>query len=158
MGTTHCQSKADFGKRYAGTQAVTENGNTCQNWTSGGQGTAYEDLNEPNNFCRNPDPIRASRVWCFIEGEDGVKKLEYCPVPDCDDVPLGIYDFEQYLSKTNCPPNYVQQSKEEEEGSKPEKQDLPVIDLLLNPGREDELEQLQQWVEENEANATYTEV
>ena len=89
---------------------------------------------------------------------NGFKEIEIFEEQQEDDVPLGIYDFEQYLSKTNCPPNYVQQSKEEEEGSKPEKQDLPVIDLLLNPGREDELEQLQQWVEENEANATYTEV
>ena len=114
---------------------------------------AYEDVNEPNNFCRNPDPIRASRVWCYINGEDGVKKMEFCPVPDCEDVPLSIYDFEQYLSKTNCPQSYGKLSKKGEER---QNQVLPVIDLFLNPGREDELEQLQQWVEENDA--TYSEV
>ena len=130
----------------------------CQNWTSGGKGTAYEDLNEPNNFCRNPAPMRASRVWCYVKGEDGVKKLEFCPVPSCKDVPLSAKDLEHFLSRTKCPKNLdIQNQEEDEEGSKP-KHKLPVIDLFLNPTREEELQQMYQMLEEQQGNATFTEV
>ena len=138
--------------------SVTEKGNLCQNWTSGGKGTAYEDLNEPNNFCRNPAPMRASRVWCYVKGEDGVKKLEFCPVPSCKDVPLSAKDLEHFLSRTKCPKNLdIQNQEEDEEGSKP-KHKLPVIDLFLNPTREEELKQMNQMLEEQQGNATFTEV
>ena len=35
---------------------------------------------------------------------------------------------------------------------------LPVIDLFLNPDRKKDLEDLQDWVEQNEERLTYTEV
>ena len=141
-----------------GTVSVTEKGNVCQNWTSGSKGTAYEDLNEPNNFCRNPAPMRASRVWCYVKGDDGVKKLEFCPVPSCKDVPLSAKDLEHFLSRTKCPKNLdIQNQEEEEEGFIP-KHKLPVIDLFLNPTREEELKQMYQMLEEQQGNATFTEV
>ena len=67
--------------------------------------------------------------------------------------------MEKYLSKTECPKNYSQQSQDEAllESSEPEDQ-LPAIDLFLNPKRKGELEELQQLVEEKEADVTYTEV
>ena len=68
----------------------------------------------------------------------------------------GVSDLEQHLQKRNCPQNYGLQAREDQvEGNSTQ---LPLIDLFLNPDREDELSQLQQWVEENEAESTYTEV
>ena len=69
---------------------------------------------------------------------------------------LGVNDLEKQLQKRNCPQNYgLQAQKDQVSGNSTQ---LPLIDLFLNPDREDELRQLQQWVEEKEAESTYIEV
>ena len=70
------------------------------------------------------------------------------------DKPLSKNDLEKFLSKTECPKSNSQQSQDEAEAQ----DQLPVIDLFLNPKRKGELSQLQQLVEEKEAAVTYTEV
>ena len=70
------------------------------------------------------------------------------------DKPLSKNDLEKYLSKTECPKSNSQQSQDEAEAQ----DQLPVIDLFLNPKRKGELRKLQQLVEEKEAAVTYTEV
>ena len=72
------------------------------------------------------------------------------------DVTLGVDDLKQYLSKRSCPQDdklQAQQGQLPRNSTQP-----PLIDLFLNPNRRDELRKLQQWVEEKEANSTYTEV
>ena len=69
---------------------------------------------------------------------------------------LGVNDLEQHLQKRNCPQNYRPQAQEDQVPGNSTQ--LPLIDLFLNPDREDELSQLQQWVQEKEAESTYTEV
>ena len=69
---------------------------------------------------------------------------------------LGVNDLEQHLQKRNCPQNYgLQAQKDQVSGNSTQ---LPLIDLFLNPRREDELRQLKKLVEEKEAESTYTEV
>ena len=55
-----------------------------------------------------------------------------------------------------CP---LGQSEEHEQtGETIAKNNLPAIDLLLNPARAGELEQIQSWVEERAESITLTEV
>ena len=68
------------------------------------------------------------------------------------DKPLSKDDLEKYLSKTVCPKSQDEALLESSEDQ------LPVIDLFLNPKRKGELRKLQQLVEEKEAAVTYTEV
>ena len=70
------------------------------------------------------------------------------------DKPLSKNDLEKFLSKTECPKSNSQKSQDEAEAQ----DQLPVIDLFLNPKRKGELRKLQQLVEEKEAAVTYTEV
>ena len=71
-------------------------------------------------------------------------------------VTLGVDDLKEYLSKRSCPQDDRLQAQQDQlPGNSTQ---LPLIDLFLNPGREDELSQLKKWVEENEAESTYTEV
>ena len=75
---------------------------------------------------------------------------------DVSSVTLGVDDLKQYLSKRSCPQDdrlQAQQGQLPGNSTQP-----PLIDLFLNPDRGDELRRLQQWVEEKEANSTYTEV
>ena len=69
---------------------------------------------------------------------------------------LGVNDLEQHLQKRNCPQNYRLQAQEDQGPGNSTQ--LPLIDLFLNPGREDELRKLQKWVEKKEAGSTHTEV
>ena len=66
-------------------------------------------------------------------------------------------EMEEFLSPTfDCP---LEQSEENgETGATTATKTLPAIDLLLNPKRKTELDQLQRWVEENAENVTLTEV
>jgi len=34
-----------------------------------------------HNYCRNPDPVFKSKVWCYTT--DPNKEWEYCDVPTC---------------------------------------------------------------------------
>ena len=78
------------------------------------------------------------------------------PQVNLGDKPLSKNDLEKYLSKTECPKSYSQ-DEAVLESSEPQ-DELPAIDLFLNPKRKGELEQLQLLVEEKEADVTYTEV
>ena len=66
-------------------------------------------------------------------------------------------EMEEFLAPTfDCP---LEQSEENDEtGATTTANTLPAIDLLLNPKRKTELDQLQRWVEENAENVTLTEV
>ena len=69
---------------------------------------------------------------------------------------IGVNGLEQHLQKRNCPQNFGLQAQEDQVPGNSTQ--LPLIDLFLNPGREDELRQLAEWVEAKEAELTYTEV
>ena len=73
-------------------------------------------------------------------------------------VALGVNDLDQYLSERDCPESTSQGNTEEVSDSSKSEAKLPMIDLFLNPAKQDELRKLQQWVEEREAESTYTEV
>ena len=153
--TTDCMhKKSNFGKKYNGTAAITFRGKKCLDWADSAKGTSRE--NEPSNYCRNPDPITSGNVWCHVQpyfDEDFGRERdrEWCPIPECR---LTKNDFKKYISKTVCPQNYIQQNGEDSKHM----QSLPVVDLFLNPDREDELRQMQQRMEDNERHMTYTEV
>jgi hypothetical protein len=57
------------GSRYAGTQSVTRNGNTCRNWDELIDGSHYSW----KNYCRNPEGDQDT-IWCFV----GDGTMEYC--------------------------------------------------------------------------------
>ena len=66
-------------------------------------------------------------------------------------------EMEEFLAPTfDCP---LEQSEENDKtGATTTTNTLPAIDLLLNPERKTELDQLQRWVDENAENVTLTEV
>ena len=69
-----------------------------------------------------------------------------------------LNDMKQFLWKRDCPENTKQLVEGEKSSDSASPVQLPVIDLFLNPARKNELRKLQQWVEEKEAESTYTEV
>ena len=77
------------GENYAGTIAVTENGDPCQRWDIN---TPHENnhkqiskypgaisLAEIKNYCRNPS--ESVRPWCYTTNED--VRWDYCSIPCC---------------------------------------------------------------------------
>ena len=73
-------------------------------------------------------------------------------------VALGVNDLDQYLSERDCPESISLGNKVGVSANSTSQAKLPMIDLFLNPAKQDELRKLQQWVEEREAESTYTEV
>lgn len=39
-----------------------------------------------HNYCRNPNPGKESRPWCFIE----TGKREYCDIPACGNIGIDL--------------------------------------------------------------------
>lgn len=39
-----------------------------------------------HNYCRNPNPVKESRPWCFIE----TGKREYCDIPACGNIGIDL--------------------------------------------------------------------
>ncbi|XP_066599754.1 uncharacterized protein teq isoform X2 [Prorops nasuta] len=77
------------GNQYVGKANVTMSGKECLSW--GNDVVAHpltvqvpnrdvRDSLKSHNYCRNPNPIKESRPWCFI-GEYG--RREYCDIPAC---------------------------------------------------------------------------
>ncbi|XP_029819636.1 plasminogen-like [Manacus vitellinus] len=74
------------GEDYRGTIAVTESGNTCQQWSSQSPHRhARTPENYPckgldENYCRNPDGEKMP--WCYTTNRTA--RWEYCSIPSCD--------------------------------------------------------------------------
>ena len=74
---------------------------------------------------------------------------------NCRSKLLSNSEIAQMLSTTDCPFDQDTNNNSETVGSG---EDLPLIDVFLNPDRENELEVMRQRVEKMEGNLTYTEV
>ncbi|XP_039312478.1 uncharacterized protein LOC105203625 isoform X3 [Solenopsis invicta] len=79
------------GNQYTGKANVTVSGNKCLPWAD--ERIAYQlrvtvidkeirDKLEMHNYCRNPNPMKESRPWCFVENG----KREYCDIPPCGNI------------------------------------------------------------------------
>ncbi|XP_077267025.1 uncharacterized protein LOC143900014 isoform X4 [Temnothorax americanus] len=79
------------GNQYAGKANVTISGNKCLPWAD--ERIAHHlrinvinkeirDRLQTHNYCRNPNPIKESRPWCFTE----TGKREYCDIPACGNI------------------------------------------------------------------------
>ena len=79
-----CQQKSTLGRSYVGEANTTVDGIPCQRWSVTGLSHVGD-----HNFCRNPDGIAASQVWCYIA--DPIVLFQYCSVPFCP--PLKALDF-----------------------------------------------------------------
>ncbi|CAK9820681.1 Prss12 [Anthophora plagiata] len=77
------------GGQYAGTANVTASGKDCLSW--GDEKVAHSltvnvvnrDVREKlkiHNYCRNPNPNRESRPWCYTGPGS---EREYCDIPSC---------------------------------------------------------------------------
>ncbi|XP_017796224.1 PREDICTED: uncharacterized protein LOC108577555 [Habropoda laboriosa] len=80
------------GNQYAGTANVTASGKDCLSW--GDEKVAYQlavtvvnrDVREKlkvHNYCRNPNPNRESRPWCYTEP---IGERENCDIPSCGNI------------------------------------------------------------------------
>ena len=121
--------------------------------------TFQKDEDSENCWLRKSNAGRTENNR-FVSGNrecgKGEQVLNMWITPHLAIVLLGVNDLEQQLQKRNCPQNYGLQAQEDQV---PENStQLPLIDLFLNPRREDELRQLKKLVEEKEAESTYTEV
>ncbi|XP_012537284.2 uncharacterized protein LOC105837243 isoform X2 [Monomorium pharaonis] len=79
------------GNQYTGKANVTISGNKCLPWAD--ERIAHQlrvnvvnkeirDKLEMHNYCRNPNPIKESRPWCFTE----TGQREYCDIPACGNI------------------------------------------------------------------------
>ena len=77
-----------------GTKAVTENGRTCQAWTSQSPHTHNLDQDymfpdgttaAAENYCRNPDNSNGDGLWCYTT--DPAVDWEDCNVIICGQLP-----------------------------------------------------------------------
>ena len=73
---------------YQGTVSVTENGKTCQAWSSQyPQDHGYDkpgdfiDGEVPSNFCRSPLDDTEDRPWCYTTDPD--TRWEFCDIHQC---------------------------------------------------------------------------
>ena len=70
---------------------------------------------------------------------------------------ISMEEMVDFLSpEVECP--LGEKEEHEQTGENIAKNNLPAIDLLLNPARARELDQMQQWVEERAESNTLTEV
>lgn len=64
---------------------ITQKGYTCLKWTQQkhypGNHFPEKDLNEADNFCRNPKPTD-ERTWCYYR-VDPNRKWDYCGLAQC---------------------------------------------------------------------------
>ncbi|XP_018303194.1 uncharacterized protein [Mycetomoellerius zeteki] len=96
------------GNQYTGKANVTISGNECLSWAD--ERIAHQlrinvvnkkirDKLEMHNYCRNPNPIKESRPWCFIE----TGKPEYCDIPAC-----GNIDSKRSMLTGQCKPKHFE--------------------------------------------------
>ncbi|XP_032680376.1 uncharacterized protein LOC116848411 isoform X2 [Odontomachus brunneus] len=97
------------GNQYTGKANVTLSGNECLPWAD--QRIAHqlrvnivnEQVREKlktHNFCRNPNPEKESRPWCFA---DPTRQREYCDIPAC-----GNIDPKQATLSGQCKPKHFE--------------------------------------------------
>ncbi|XP_011630840.1 uncharacterized protein LOC105422952 isoform X2 [Pogonomyrmex barbatus] len=96
------------GNQYTGKANVTVLGNKCLSWAD--ERIAHqlrinvvnEQIREKlktHNYCRNPNPIKESRPWCFIENGE----REYCDIPAC-----GNIDSKRSMLTGQCKPKHFE--------------------------------------------------
>ncbi|XP_076766671.1 uncharacterized protein LOC143433270 [Xylocopa sonorina] len=97
------------GSQYAGTANVTSSGKDCLSW---GDPEVAQPLSvkvrnrevreklQTHNYCRNPDPNRDIRPWCFT-GPRGER--EYCDIPPC-----GNLGSQRSRSTGQCKPKHFE--------------------------------------------------
>ncbi|XP_012060148.1 PREDICTED: LOW QUALITY PROTEIN: uncharacterized protein LOC105623362 [Atta cephalotes] len=96
------------GNQYTGKANVTISGNECLSWADkrivhqlriNVVNKEIRDKLEMHNYCRNPNPIKESRPWCFIE----TGKREYCDIPAC-----GNIDSKRSMLTGQCKPKHFE--------------------------------------------------
>ncbi|XP_018372656.1 PREDICTED: uncharacterized protein LOC108767342 isoform X3 [Trachymyrmex cornetzi] len=96
------------GNQYTGKANVTISGNECLSWADerivhqlriNVVNKEIRDKLEMHNYCRNPNPIKESRPWCFI----GTGKREYCDIPAC-----GSIDSKRSMLTGQCKPKHFE--------------------------------------------------
>ncbi|XP_018356825.1 PREDICTED: uncharacterized protein LOC108757046 isoform X2 [Trachymyrmex septentrionalis] len=96
------------GNQYTGKANVTISGNECLSWADkrivhqlriNVVNKEIRDRLEMHNYCRNPNPIKESRPWCFI----GTGNREYCDIPAC-----GNIDSKRSMLTGQCKPKHFE--------------------------------------------------
>lgn len=96
------------GNQYTGKANVTISGNECLSWADkrivhqlriNVVNKEIRDKLEMHNYCRNPNPIKESRPWCFT----GTGKREYCDIPAC-----GNIDSKRSMLTGQCKPKHFE--------------------------------------------------
>ncbi|GAB1869312.1 Neurotrypsin [Camponotus japonicus] len=96
------------GNQYTGKANVTVSGNKCLSWAD--ERIAHQlhvnvvnkevrDKLKMHNYCRNPNPGKESRPWCFT----GPGKYEYCDIPAC-----GNIDPKRSMLSGQCKPKHFE--------------------------------------------------
>ncbi|XP_029676576.1 uncharacterized protein LOC115243589, partial [Formica exsecta] len=96
------------GNQYTGKANVTISGNACLSWAD--ERIAHQlhvnvvnkevrDKLKTHNYCRNPNPGKESRPWCFIVPG----KYEYCDIPAC-----GNIDPRRSMLTGQCKPKHFE--------------------------------------------------
>ncbi|XP_070153993.1 uncharacterized protein [Polyergus mexicanus] len=96
------------GNQYTGKANVTISGNACLSWAD--ERIAHQlhvnvvnkevrDKLKMHNYCRNPNPGKESRPWCFIVPG----KYEYCDIPAC-----GNIDPRRSMLTGQCKPKHFE--------------------------------------------------
>ncbi|KAL6449111.1 hypothetical protein ACFW04_000663 [Cataglyphis niger] len=96
------------GNQYTGKANVTISGNACLSWAD--EKNAHQlrvnvvnkevrDKLKTHNYCRNPNPGKESRPWCFT----GPGKYEYCDIPAC-----GNIDPKRPMLTGQCKPKHFE--------------------------------------------------
>ncbi|XP_026296178.1 uncharacterized protein LOC724971 isoform X4 [Apis mellifera] len=96
------------GSQYAGNASITASGKDCLSW--GDEKVAYPlEINVVNreireklknhNYCRNPNPNRENRPWCFTGPR---AEREHCDIPPCGNIGT------QRRSVSQCKPKHFE--------------------------------------------------
>ena len=84
-----CQEWSTSGRTYRGEANTTVDGIPCQRWSdTQPHDHAFTHVGD-HNFCRRPNGVEASQVWCYTT--DPEVQYQYCQVPFCP--PLKAFDF-----------------------------------------------------------------
>ncbi|XP_056020701.1 zonadhesin-like isoform X2 [Ostrea edulis] len=85
-GPSECLAHNDpEGKDYKGSLSLTEQGYTCQKWSTQSPHSHKYLKTTNNNYCRNPDNEKAA--WCYTT--DPKKRWDYCHIPVCQCLDAG---------------------------------------------------------------------
>ena len=73
-----CQQRSNLGRDYVGKANTTTRGIPCQKWSDTEPWNHDFTHVGDHNFCRNPDGLLLSEVWCVTT--DPEVEYEYCTV------------------------------------------------------------------------------